>query len=309
MTEPVTRAIQFALILVAAGGCATLPRPDPTDPSYVYAWTTEERDPYKIQSRYRSPSMHGWIEQRVEYEVFIRFTEDDDDGLSLWQAYVISRHWDRWHRYDSADLLGGRKLEVTTIDSDVHCDRILGSTACTYVESVGVTLSDDLVREGALGGLELQLSGPGGRFAFTIPTGMFLGLAARIRRVTRYDLAREFRGGPAAEPRGVDHIRIRGAGPDPETLSLPQGGCILWTNDTDETYTVMFTYASATQMIATGIDGWTTNYSLETSLHPGGSRSLCMMRPGRFDYYLSVGGDDRFKAAVEVLPFGAMGPL
>jgi hypothetical protein len=84
---------------------------------------------------------------------FLRSFIDKKDSTTLHQVYIQTVYvGNDWNFYQRASLEGGKVLEVLSIGRDVSCS----SYVCTYEETIGVSLPNDIL-EASTSGLSLKV--------------------------------------------------------------------------------------------------------------------------------------------------------
>lgn len=84
---------------------------------------------------------------------FLRSFIDKNDSTTVHQVYIETVYvGNDWNFYQRASLEGGKDLELLSIGRDVSCS----SYVCTYEETVGVILPQDIL-EKSTSGLSLKV--------------------------------------------------------------------------------------------------------------------------------------------------------
>src|SRR5262249_43361657 len=131
------------LLAVGLAGCVARV-PASTTPADFAAQVKVERSEFSKEVTYASPTIRG-----TATLFFLRSIFDRDTGaLALHQLYV-SRFYYRqgWLYLDSAADDSGTSRPVIVIKREVH--ECMALAACSFTETLGVTLPDDFLRSHA----------------------------------------------------------------------------------------------------------------------------------------------------------------
>lgn len=119
-------------------------------------------DDHKGITTYEAPVLKRQEQDRV----FLRSFVPDGQPATLTQIYVRSVFHGAARGYAEASDAQGAKLELVRIDSDSDCG---GSYGCTVAEDIGVNVTRDYLEHAQQAGIDLRISGPGGKQSYQLP--------------------------------------------------------------------------------------------------------------------------------------------
>jgi len=122
-----------------------------------------------------STRLRGWLDKRtreVTHQAYV------DIWYTTWG----------WRHYWTASFVGGHSVEAAEIDGEIHCTRYRHSysLSCRRTETVGVPISDAVLRKAQASGLEFRLNAHSGhQDVVRLPGPYIRGFLARIDRLRR----------------------------------------------------------------------------------------------------------------------------
>lgn len=136
--------------------------------------TVRRVDEYKGLVILESPEVYsGW--RRNCFRVLLSYVHESSTGNEEIALRVSTISFDGWNMFDSAYLLGGRRLDVSRIASDVDCSR----AGCSSYETTAVILPQDVFRGGGVSGMKFQLAGRQ-QIEIEIPAALVAGFLRRV---------------------------------------------------------------------------------------------------------------------------------
>lgn len=144
-----------------------IPVVDPNNVAAVAEHTADDYDTYKGTRTVEGPLIFH-DKNLFGKRYAIRYVETSG-GQSFYQIYTITPATE-WMFLDQA-YAGGKELETVVIKRSV--DSCSGGLGCDLSETVGVTLTEDQMRQAAANGFSFKLAGRSGSAVYTIPAPYF----------------------------------------------------------------------------------------------------------------------------------------
>lgn len=175
-----TRTAHLSACLLASvlAGCVARVSPS-TTPAEFASRVTIERSDFSKEVTYASTTIRG-----TATLFFLRsFYHRDTGELGLHQLYVSRFYYrSQWLFLDSAADDSGAARPVILIKRQAH--ECMALAACSFTETLGVTLPDDFLRSRADRGFRVQVSAQNGEGAFVVevPSNYLQGHLAALPR-------------------------------------------------------------------------------------------------------------------------------
>lgn len=97
--------------------------------------------------------------------IMLRARKPDTGGEIHYQVYLTDYYHGDWHLYDKASDLQGNLLKITLNSRDVSSCAYI---TCSHYEQLGLDVSREYLEKNRENGLEIVISGPGGKENFSI---------------------------------------------------------------------------------------------------------------------------------------------
>jgi hypothetical protein len=168
-------ALLITLLLIT--GCATsTPGVDPNDKAAVTAGITTFRDNFKKVTHYQAPEIH-FRDDGFDRVSIRSWKIDIDTDEPPYQIYVSTTRG-QWIFFDTTYDSNGTKLETRVIEREVgYCDQY----GCRLNEAIGINITRDYLEKSAATGISFQISGSGGKAAYTIPPAYIQAFLSSVK--------------------------------------------------------------------------------------------------------------------------------
>ena len=110
-------------------------------------------DPFDTKSKYVGMRVGGYEYMVGSTYYNLRSWKTKAASVSH-QVYVTITYLYDWQYFNRARLPGGKSLSINVIDRDVNCS--YGGSGCKFTETLGVSISDGLLKRYADSGMKIK---------------------------------------------------------------------------------------------------------------------------------------------------------
>ena len=159
-------------LMLLLSSCLMLVPIDWSDPHETQSRVKTRIDEFQKIAHYHGPNLlqsyNDWL--------FIRAWRELDSSKVTYQIYISDNHYGDWRFYDTAYDSDGKRLNLTSIDSDVSCY----SSSCEFREDFGINVDREYLEKHLATGIRFQVSGKSGREVFSVLGSYINGFLSAI---------------------------------------------------------------------------------------------------------------------------------